>query len=159
ARNDWQITSKLDGSTLINATGTTFTGSADVLRALPTGGTVDLHVQSDYQKPTGLPPPLDVSWTHTVDLSITQPLRRGRGRALFEANEAKATLARDAAVLAKRLVAVQTVQAVISAYWDLVLAERSVAITQGSLDLARERLRVTTIGADGGKIPRSEIPA
>jgi len=51
------------------------------------------------------------------------------------------------------------VQAVIAAYWDLVLAERSVAITQGSLDLARERLRVTTIGADGGKIPRSEIPA
>jgi outer membrane protein TolC len=48
---------------------------------------------------------------------------------------------------------------VISAYWDLVLAERSVAITQQSLDLARERLRVTTIGADGGKIPRSEIPA
>jgi outer membrane protein len=51
------------------------------------------------------------------------------------------------------------VPAVIAAYWDLVLAERSVAITQASLDLARERLRVTQIGADGGKIPRSEIPA
>jgi outer membrane protein TolC len=62
-------------------------------------------------------------------------------------------------VLARRLTAIQTVQAVISAYWDLVLAEQTVAITQGSLDLARERLRVTQIGADGGKIPRSEIPA
>jgi outer membrane protein TolC len=51
------------------------------------------------------------------------------------------------------------VQAVISAYWDLVLAEQTVAITQQSLDLARERLRVTQIGADGGKVPRSEIPA
>jgi outer membrane protein TolC len=40
-----------------------------------------------------------------------------------------------------------------------VLAEQTVAITQGSLDLARERLRVTRIGADGGKVPRSEIPA
>jgi outer membrane protein TolC len=98
-------------------------------------------------------------WAEEVSGSITQPLLRGRGRTLFEASEARATLARDAAVLARRLAAVQTVQAVIAAYWDLVLAERSVAITRGSLDLARERLRVTTIGADGGKIPRSEIPA
>jgi len=62
-------------------------------------------------------------------------------------------------VLGRRLAAIQAVQAVISAYWDLVLAERTVAITQQSLDLARERLRVTQIGADGGKVPRSEIPA
>jgi outer membrane protein TolC len=47
----------------------------------------------------------------------------------------------------------------VSAYWDLVLAERQVGITQASLDLARERLRVTTIGTDGGKTARSEIPA
>src|SRR5262249_2040777 len=67
--------------------------------------------------------------------------------------------ARDAAVLARRLAAIQTVSALISAYWDLVLAEQTVAITQGSLDLARERLRVTQIGADGGKVPRREIPA
>jgi outer membrane protein TolC len=47
----------------------------------------------------------------------------------------------------------------VSAYWDLILSERQVGITRSSLDLARERLRITQIGADGGKIPRSEIPA
>jgi outer membrane protein TolC len=62
-------------------------------------------------------------------------------------------------VLGRRLAAIQTVQAVIAAYWDLVLAERQVAITRSSLELARERLRITQIGADGGKVPRSEIPA
>jgi outer membrane protein len=164
ARNDWLIGAKLTGARNTTAnfgTVTSVGGSGDVSRLLPTGGTVGLHVDSTYSKTTdstgGL---LDgTSWTDNVAAAITQPLLRGRGRMLFDANEARATLARDVAVLARRLAAVQTIQAVIAAYWDLVLAERTVAITQASLDLARERLRVTQIGADGGKIPRSEIPA
>jgi len=43
---------------------------------------------------------------------------------LYEANERIATISRDAAVLARRQVAIDTVQTVVAAYWDLVLAER-----------------------------------
>jgi outer membrane protein TolC len=164
ARNDWFVQAKLAGSRTTSSrlgVSTTFGATADVSRLLPTGGTVALHADSTYSKTTdsiGLF--LDGnSWVDDIGASITQPLLKGRGRQLFDANEQKATLARDVSVLEKRLVAIQTVQAVISAYWDLVLAERTVAISQASLDLARERLRVTQIGADGGKIPRSEIPA
>ena len=168
ARNDWQTRAQLKGSrgygivsggfTIDQAT--TIDGTADLSRALPTGGTIALHLGTSYQS-TEIAPPTgnSSSWSEDISGSITQPLLRGRGRQLFEANEARATLARDASVLANRLVAIQSVQAVIAAYWDLVLAERTVAITQASLDLARERLRVTQIGADGGKTPRSEIPA
>lgn len=173
ARNDWLLQAQLKGSRVygIVASGftvdndTRFDGTADLSRALPTGGTVDLHAGTSYDTSdyhTDTTPPVNgstTSWVEDISGSITQPLLRGRGRALFEANEARATIARDVTVLAKRLVAIETVQAVISAYWDLVLAERTVAITQASLDLARERLRITQIGADGGKIPRSEIPA
>jgi outer membrane protein TolC len=173
ARNDWLIGAQLKASRVngVPSSGvvvdqdTQISGSADLSRALPTGGTVDLHVASSYDNAdfhTNTTPRVDGSsttWVEDISGSITQPLLRGRGRTLFDANEAKATLARDVTVLARRLVAIQTVQAVISAYWDLVLAEQTVAITRASLDLARERLRVTTIGADGGKVPRSEIPA
>jgi len=165
ARNDWQLRGQAQGTGLTDGSSVQFNGSLDVSRAFSTGGTVGLHAGSSYSRTeTQLPEPIDMTlvsktWIQEVALQVTQPLLRGRGRALFDANEAKATLARDAAVLAKRLAAIQTIQAVIAAYWDLVLSERSVAITRGSLDLARERLRVTTIGADGGKIPRSEIPA
>jgi outer membrane protein len=162
-RNDWLLRAQLQGSGLTDGSSVQFNGTVDLSRSLPTGGTVGLHLGSSYSRTEneGVPAPFDVikQWTQEVTAQVTQPLLRGRGRALFDANEAKATLARDAAVLAKRLAAIQTIQSVVAAYWDLVLAERSVAITQGSLDLARERLRVTTIGADGGKIPRSEIPA
>jgi outer membrane protein len=170
ARNDWLVQAQLFGARAefltagLTSTTTRIGGTADLSRALPTGGTVNLHLASTYQETDNseFPPPLNTVstlWTDEISGAITQPLLRGRGRALFDANEARATLARDASVLVTRLVAIQTVQAVIAAYWDLVLAERGVAITQASLDLARERLRVTTIGADGGKIPRSEIPA
>jgi outer membrane protein TolC len=169
ARNDWLVQAKLEGSrtsSAVSGTTATITGSADISRLLPTGGTVGLHADSTRTRLTNQP---DISpgvmspdlteWSSNVDLQISQPLLRGFGRARFEANEAKATLARDASVLARRLAAINAVQTVIAAYWDLVLAERTVAITQQSLDLARERLRVTQIGADGGKVPRSEIPA
>jgi outer membrane protein len=164
-RNDWLLRGQAQGSGLTDGSTVQFNGSLDLSRSYWTGGSFGLHVGSSFSRTeTELPEPIDMTlvnktWIQEVTAQLTQPLLRGRGRALFEANEAKATLARDAAVLAKRLAAIQTVQAVVSAYWDLVLAERSVAITQGSLDLARERQRVTTIGADGGKIPRSEIPA
>jgi outer membrane protein len=164
ARHDWQLRAIAQGSGLTDGSFVTFDGSVDLTRALPTGGTVGLHLGSSYQRSEQeieqvMMTLVNKNWIQEVTGTISQPLLRGRGRALYEANEARAVLSRDAAVLARRLVAIQTVQAVISAYWDLVLAERSVAITRGSLDLARERLRVTTIGADGGKIPRSEIPA
>jgi outer membrane protein TolC len=180
ARNDWlakiQLTGNRtgevpEGTTTINSE-TRIGGTADLSRNLPTGGTIDLHAGTRYDRLaftftatnplTGEPLTQTgtvTSWTNDLNGSITQPLLRNRGRRLFEANEVKATLARDVSVLARRLAAIQTAQTVISAYWDLVLAEQTVAITQGSLDLARERLRVTRIGADGGKVPRSEIPA
>jgi outer membrane protein TolC len=175
-RNDWLLQSQLFGSydanVLVDTDGTrldsqsVFRGTADLSRLLPTGGTIGIHVGSDYNRVTFPTPdapqpaiPTIKSWTQRISASISQPLLRGRGGDLYAADEARATLARDSGVLSKRLAALQAVQAVIVAYWDLVLAERSVAITQASLDLARERLRVTQIGADGGKIPRSEIPA
>ena len=65
----------------------------------------------------------------------------------------------DSAVLARRLAALQTIQGVISDYWDLVLAEQQVAITEASLAVAKERLRVTQVEVSSGRSAQSEIPA
>lgn len=165
ARSDWFLKAQATGSRtpgqFIGGTTTTLDGNIDVTHVFPTGGTLDLHVDSAYSKTSGTANGVldGTTYTDTASIAFTQPLLKGAGRRLFDAKEQQARLAADASVLAKRLAAIQTVQAAIAAYWDLVLAERQVAITQGSLDLAKERLRVTQIGADGGKVPRSEIPA
>ena len=171
ARDDWQLRAEgrgsrtsgfFQGQELEHAY--TAGGVVDLFRALPTGGTVTFHGGADYSNTKYTSATADMflggtSWSTEVTVGIVQPLLRGRGRWLYEANERLATISRDAAVLGRRLAAIDTVQTVVSAYWDLVLAERQVAITQSSLELARERLRITQIGNQGGKVPRSEIPA
>jgi outer membrane protein len=165
ARNDYLIKAQLQGQRAVEpgrGTVTSVTGSVDLTRMLPTGGTFGLHVDTIYGNIADSPLgdfENGTTWVADITATINQPLLRNRGSKIFDANEAKATLVRDVNVLARRLAAIQAVQNVVSAYWDLVLAERQVGITQASLDLARERLRVTTIGTDGGKTARSEIPA
>ena len=167
ARDDWGVRAELQvnssqgyisGITISRATQISL--AADVFRTLPTGGTINFHADSTFSRnPDFITMEQRNNWSDNVGVGFTQPLLRGRGRWLYEAAERRATIIRDGAVLARRLAAIDAVQTVVSAYWDLVLAERQVAITQQSLDLAKERLRITTLGNEGGKIPRSEIPA
>ncbi|MEO8703861.1 MAG: TolC family protein [Kofleriaceae bacterium] len=171
-RDDWTIRAQLLASQtaggfnngLLLDRALSISATADVGRTFYTGGTLTLHAGTNYNNTSFDDNAANdlfgnESWSHEVSVGFAQPLLRGRGRLLWDASERRAKLSRDASVLAKRLAAIQTVQTVISAYWDLVLAERQVAITRQSLDLAKERLRITQIGNDGGKVPRSEIPA
>ncbi|HEY4056340.1 MAG TPA: TolC family protein [Kofleriaceae bacterium] len=168
SRDDWHIDAQIFASSssgyisgLRIDRSTTVGATVDVSRLLPTGGTITLHGGSEYQRTTSPFNPADklTNWSDTVNATYVQPLLQGRGRWLYEANERRAKLSQDSATLAKRLAAINAVQTVVSAYWDLVLAERTIAITQASLDLAKERLRFTQAGVDGGKVPRSELPA
>ncbi len=167
ARDDWHIRAELRvGSSQAYVSGLTIDRStqaslsADVFRTFSTGGTLTIHGDSTFSRTTSpISGELSNNWSDNVSIGFAQPLLRGRGNDLWQSSERRATLSRDVAVLARRLAAISAVQTVVSAYWDLVLAERQVAITQQSLDLAKERLRITTLGNEGGKIPRSEIPA
>ncbi len=167
ARNDFVVGAQAYGSWsgagvvggIAVGSSKSYGGSADITRMIPTGGTVGLHASSGYQKATATGLGSQESWSDSISLSLNQPLLRGAGGMVFNSRENIATLSRDAAVLARRAAALQTVQSIVSAYWDLVLAQRQVAITEQSLTLARERLRITEIGAAGGKIAKAEIPA
>jgi outer membrane protein len=166
ARNDWGFSAQATGSwtegTLIQGVMVSgsrrFNLSGQVGRNIATGGRIGLIVGSQYQKTTSSVFASE-NWSDSVALQFAQPLLRGRGPDLFNATERRAALSRDSAVLARRLTALQTLQTIVSAYWDLVLAQQQVSITDASLALARERLRITEIGAAGGKIARAEIPA
>ena len=171
SRDDWRLGAQLNGATtagVINGQDVDHLyradGTINLSRVLPTGGTVNFHGGTIYNNVQYSEQSADdifggTTWDVQLNAGITQPLLRGRGRWLYESQERIATLTRDVAVLGRRLAAIQMVQTVVSAYWDLVLAERQIAITQSSLELAKERLRITQIGNQGGKVPRSEIPA
>jgi outer membrane protein TolC len=169
ARDDWQLAAKLSANSSQSYfrgvrfdRATTVRLDLDATRPLPTGGTLTLHAGSELSRSPSSDPTVTGNvdnWADEITATLVHPLLRNRGRELYDATERRATLSRDVSVLARRLAAIQAVQTVVAAYWDLVLAERQVAITRSSLELARERLRITQIGSDGGKVPRSEIPA
>lgn len=168
ARHDWrlgaQATFSKSGSAVFSGIelqgSTTATGEVDIGRTLPTGGVIDFKLDTTYQSyDASSIIPASTYWTNDISGSITQPLLKGFGTKLYDAQERRAEFTRDAAVLARRYAALTAVQSVVSSYWDLVLAEQQVAITEQSLALARERLRVTEIQVKGGKVADAEIPA
>ncbi len=132
--------------------------TADVTRMIPSGGTIGLHAGTAYSKTESAMFNAEF-WSDDLALTFSQPLLRGRGSFIYNAPEQRARISRDVAVLGRRAAALDTTQAIVAAYWDLVLAQRQVAITEASLTLARERLRITEIGSAGGKIAKAEIPA
>ncbi|HEY0251114.1 MAG TPA: TolC family protein, partial [Kofleriaceae bacterium] len=168
ARHDWTLGAQIQGSKSGSSVfsgielqgSTSITGAVNISRALPTGGTISVGVDSTYNSVEASSIiPGSTYWTNDITGSITQPLLKGYGSDLYNAQERRATLSRDVAVLGRRLAALNAVETVVSAYWDLVLAEQQVAITEQSLDLARERLRVTQIQVKGGKVADAEVPA
>ncbi|MCE9575825.1 MAG: TolC family protein [Deltaproteobacteria bacterium] len=169
--DDWTVGAGLDvsatadRSAVMNGGGRNIaaTLSGDLSRLLPSGGTVALHASSGLVNrksqftESGLQDP--TVWTDTISGSFSQPLMRGRGRAIARAQVALAHLAEDAAALTRRGRALTVVENVVTTYWDLVSANRVLAIAKGSLALAQERFRVTQLGVRGGKIADAELVA
>lgn len=143
-----------------NSRDTSFGAAVGLSRSLSTGGTVTLGATMDYTRTEDdSDGSVSTQWTDTISAQVTQPLLRGRGAAIARAQQARAQLSRDVSVLARRQVAIDAVQTVIAAYWDLALAERQLAIRRAGLDLIAERRRLTEAGINGGKVAPSELLA
>jgi outer membrane protein len=168
AYQDWDVAANLRGATGksigrfggLTAEQTTIDvlGQVDVTKILPTGGSARLHAETGYNWTKG-----DVrtseTWIHEVSATWVEPLLRGRGGWLLRAGETRAEIARDAAELGRRATAIAVVRDVVNAYWDLVLAQRDLAIRVSSLELAQERLRRTQAAIKGGGIAATEALA
>src|SRR5690606_26809682 len=98
-----------------------FSGTVGVRRMLSTGGTAGLPGGVTYSRTDAGTLGIQEFWSDGVGVSLLQPLLRGRGSDIYNANEQRATIRRDVTVLARRATALATVQEIVSAYWDLVL--------------------------------------
>jgi outer membrane protein len=142
----------------------TFSTSAELSRGLPTGGTVKLDLDGSYNDgqyavSTEAPPIRSSVWSSSLIASINQPLLGGRGKRVARAEQRRARVARDAAALQREIVALDTIRDVVRAYWELAYASRAVEIQRGSLELAREQLRITEAAVRSRVSSPSEILA
>lgn len=130
--------------------------SGDLTKTISSGGTLGLHAEGGWQRQGGGDFPSINQVGETVSVRFNQPLMRGKGRALLEAQERIARHNRDAAEIARRSAAIALVQSVVLGYLDLVDAEKQLEIRRASLELAKERLRVTEAGIDKGGVAKAE---
>jgi outer membrane protein len=135
-------------------------------RALESGGTLELALQgrgtgSTQSFACGVLPSalmtmmMQVScnvYTPTATLSFTQPVLRGFGREITEANLRKARISQDLALLNRQAQAANTVRDTIIAYWELAYQTQDLDIQRFSEQLAREQLRTTEVQVQVGKM-------
>ena len=87
-----------------------------------------------------------------MTLSFTQPLLRGFGREITEANLYKARVNQDLSLLNRQAQAANTVRDTIIAYWELAYQTQDLEIQRFSETLAREQLRTTAAQIQVGKM-------
>jgi outer membrane protein TolC len=146
-----------------------YIGDLSLTRALESGGTLTLAFQeraaigSTQPFQCGVPPsslmttgtvaPISCNvYTPTATLTFTQPLLRGFGREITEANLYKARVSNDLALLNRQAQAANTVRDTIIAYWELAYQTQDLAIQRFAEQLAREQLRTTDAQIKVGKL-------
>jgi outer membrane protein len=158
---------RVEGEPFQTLSSDSFAASAELSRELVTGGTLTLDLDGSYSDTTfGVISGPDTfvrydasALSGSLIASINQPLLGGRGKRIARAEQRRTRVARDAAALQREISAFDTIREVVRMYWELAYASRAVAIQRGSLELAREQLRITEAAVRARVSSPSEILA
>lgn len=141
----------------------TLSFEAGLSKVLPTGGTIGIQTTLDRSRQEAVIIGMEQDESTRYDASVTafldQPLLRGFGPNATYAAEHQAEQAARAAVLQRRATAQGVVRDLISAYWEVSYAQADLAIRRSSLDLARERRRLTEASVRLGQVAPTEVVA
>ncbi|MBI4616484.1 MAG: TolC family protein [Planctomycetes bacterium] len=146
----------------------TYTYGSQVRRLTPTGGTWTVRMGGThtvtntpelFRTPTIRDDPknIDRVWRNDASLTLTQPMLRNLG---FDFNRSNIHIAQnslDQAYYTFQQQVQDTVQQVVTAYWNLALAEETLRVQLGSLDRVRRILDLTKLLVQEGKLARHEI--
>lgn len=168
ASASWQSTrvEPVEGSVFQTTATDTASFDLDLSRNLPTGGTLGLHGRGELSRTTAVfeqegefVPSESEAVRGSVLARLDQPLLEGRGRKVARAGRRLAEVERSTAELGQRVEASRVVRELVQAYWELGYAQSELEIRQASLDLARERQRITEAAVDAGSVAPSETLA
>ena len=138
---------------------TRYAGQVGLSQLLPTGGRLSLTADGDRTRRKSSFFGSGIEHTTAVNLQLDQPLLRNFGSTVTYQAETRAKVARDAATLERDAAARTMVRELVSAYWDLAYAIADLEIRRSSVDLARERRRLTEASARGGAVAPTEVLA
>jgi outer membrane protein TolC len=140
-------------------------------RVLETGGKLSLNLQGRRTTstqfftctgtaPVGMPPDVRCDiYQPNVSLNFTQPLLRGFGREITEANLRKQRINQNLALLNRQARAANDVRDTIIAYWELAYQAKDLEIRHSAEALARQQLATTDAQIQVGRMGALEAAA
>ncbi|RMH00269.1 MAG: TolC family protein [Deltaproteobacteria bacterium] len=138
----------------------TLSGFVGFSRKLETGGNISLRIDAsrnqtdqplNFFSPTS--PSVTInSYRLAPTLTLTHPLLKGAGIRVNRADIDRARIATSTAEAARQLAAENTARDVISAYWDVLFAQRNLVNKRLSLETARRQLERTRIQVAAGRL-------
>jgi outer membrane protein len=146
-----------------------YAGGVDLSRHTALGTDLKLRLegwqqtnQSTFFDATTTPPSLltytlGPAYGTSVKFSLTQPLLRGAGRDVYYAELDAARASRASVRSARDQAASQLLLDVLTAYWELNYASRSVEIQLRSLELAKARRDETALRANTGSVAPVDV--
>lgn len=124
-----------------------------VAAELTLGRTSSKYVSPQFPDPTSLGPGYGLE----LRLSATQPLLRGAGRTLWEAELRSARLVERTARTAAEQAGSEVAQAVLTAWWELWYAEQAVRIQQAAKETAERQVAEAQVKVDAGAMARLAV--
>ncbi len=128
---------------------------ANMTLRVPTGGEFALRWQGADEETGTLPQP--PRYTNELTLTFTQPLLRGAGVAVSTASVKTARLQEEISLLALKATVTDVITAIVQSYHRHIRAERRADIAAGSLDRARELLKVDEALIEAGRMAERDI--
>ncbi len=130
----------------------------DLIKLLPTGGTLTLHVGNSRRSSSFASVGMKFTeFNAEGSVQFDQPLLRDRGEAISRAGQKQARHNLKASELRLRAQARDEIQRILEAYWELVWTHKSLEIRHSALVIAKERRRITESAIRLGSSPATAL--
>jgi outer membrane protein TolC len=153
-----QANEAVDGNIVATNSGSQAELGVDLIKFLPTGGTVSLHAGNSRRSSSFASVGMEFTEFNTdASVRFEQPLLRGRGKSISRAGQEQAKHNLNASELRLRAQARDEIQQILESYWELVWTHKSLEIRRSALVLAKERRRITDSAIRLGSAPATAL--
>jgi outer membrane protein TolC len=143
------------GDTVTSSTSRSYTIGSALRRTFPFGTTAEVRLEGERFETDGSPSP--DGYGVTARASLTQPLMRGAGSSVGEAELRAARVSKTAAEKTRDRATSEIVRDVLLSYWELWYADEAILIEKNALDLAKRQETEADARVQAGAAAKADL--
>lgn len=143
------------GDTVTSSTSRSYTLGSAIRRTFPFGTTAEVRLQGERFETDGSPSP--DGYGVTARASLTQPLLRGSGVGVGEAELRSARISKTAAEKTRDRATSELVRDTLLSYWELWYADEAIAIEKNALVLAKRQETEADVRVQAGAAAKADL--